>query len=332
MLQRIEHTWDLDYARRVYPFLQEVARFWESYLKLENGRYVIMRDASGEVGDGGSDRNNCLSLGLVRNLFRGMQEVSEELGVDADRRVRWRDILDRLSPFPTVEVEGVRRLRGAESGPAASRVGPSRNNTRLEFMGMVWPSTVVGLESDPALLNVLQDDVRGWASTEWIGHFNGFSMTFPGAVRVGHDPVQILARMREQLEACGFPNLMIFTGGGGIENCSGVPATINEMLVQGHQGMLRLFPVWPRDRAASFVRLRTPGAFLVSAELREGQVGSVVVESERGRRCRLVNPWPGRKVVLKREGQADVELGGERLEWATKAGERAELEVAAPGR
>jgi hypothetical protein len=188
------------------------------------------------------------------------------------------------------------------------------------------------LESDPALLKVLQDDVRGWASTEWIGHFNGFSMTFPGAVRVGHDPVQILARMREQLEACGFPNLMIFTGGGGIENCSGVPATINEMLVQGHQGMLRLFPVWPRDRAASFVRLRTPGAFLVSAELREGQVGSVVVESERGRRCRLVNPWPGRKVVLKREGQADVELGGERLEWATKAGERAELEVAAPGR
>jgi alpha-L-fucosidase 2 len=332
MLQRIEHTWDLDYARRVYPFLQEVARFWESYLKLEDGRYVITRDASGEVGDGGSDRNNCLSLGLVRNLFRGMLEVSGELGLDADRRVRWQDILDRLSPFPTVEVDGIRRLRGAESGPAASRVGPSRNNTRLEFMGMVWPSTVVGLESDPALLKVLQDDVRGWAPKEWIGHFNGFSMTFPGAVRVGHDPVEILARMREQLEACGFPNLMIFTGGGGIENCSGVPATINEMLVQAHQGVLRVFPVWPRDRAASFGRLRTPGAFLVSAELRDGQVGSVVVESERGRRCRLVNPWPGRKVVLRRAGQADELLAGERLEWATKAGERAELEVAGPGR
>lgn len=325
MLQRIEHTWDLGYARRVYPFLQEVARFWESYLQLEGGRYVIARDASGEVGDGGSDRNNCLSLGLVRNLFRGMLEVSQELGLDADRRGRWQDILDRLSAFPTAEVDGVLRLRGAESGPAASRVGPTRNNTRLEFMGMVWPSTVVGLESDPALLKVLQDDVRGWAHKEWIGHFNGFSMTFPGAVRVGHDPVEVLARMREQLETCGFPNLMIFTGGGGIENCSGVPATINEMLVQAHRGVLRVFPVWPRDRAASFGRLRTSGAFLVSAELRDGEVARVVVESERGRRCRMVNPWPGRRVILRRAGRADEVLAGERIEWETKVGELAVL-------
>jgi hypothetical protein len=138
--------------------------------------------------------------------------------------------------------------------------------------------------------------------------------------------------MREQLEACGFPNLMIFTGGGGIENCSGVPATINEMLVQSHQGVLRVFPVWPRDRAASFGRLRTPGAFLVSADFREGQVGRVVIESERGGRCRLVNPWPGRKVVLRMKGLPEELLVGERFEWGMRAWERADLEAAAPGR
>ena len=321
MLQRIEHTWDLDYARKVYPFLQETARFWESYLKLDGGRYVITRDASGEVGDGGSDQNNCLSLGLVRNLFRGMIEVSGELGRDADRRGRWQDILDRLSEFPTVEVDGVRRLRGAEAGPAASRIGPKRNNTRVEFMGMVWPSTVVGFDSDPGLLKVLQDDVRGWARSEWIGHFNGFSMTFPGAVRVGHDPRDILSKLRQQLESFGFPNLMVFTGGGGIENCAGVPATINEMLLQGHRGKLRVFPVWPRDQAASFGRLRAPGAFLVSGEIRDGEIGPVEIESERGRTCRLVNPWPGRSVLLRRSAGGEQRLSGELLEWSTRAGE-----------
>ncbi len=329
MFLRFRHTYDLDYARRVYPFLIEVANFWEDYLKLENGRYVITKDAAGEVGDGGSDKNNCLSLGLVRMFFDGMLEVSRELGTDADRRARWQHILDHLSDFPTTMVEGVRRIRGAESGPAASRVGPKRDNTRVEFMGMVWPSGVLGLGSDPAMLQVLQDDVRGWPAPEWIGHFNGFSLTFPGAVRVGHDPRDILARLRRQLTVGGFPNLMIFGGGGGIENCSGVPATINEMLLQTHAGVMRLFPVWPREQPARFGRLRTHGAFLVSSELRDGEVKSVVIESEKGRACVMQNPWPGRELVIERNGRAAGKRTGDRIRFETSAGERLTLQPGA---
>ena len=325
MLLRFDLTRDREYARRVYPFLLEVANFWEDYLRLEKGRYVIANDASGEVGDGGSDRNNCLSLGLVRMFFQGMLELSQELDADAERRSKWQNILDHLSDFPTAVVDGVQRIRGAESGPAAARVGPQRNNTRIEFMGMVWPSRVLGLESDPAMLQVLRDDVRGWADSEWIGHFNGFSMTFPGAVRVGHDPVDILTKLRRQLTVSAFPNLMIFGGGGGIENCSGVPATINEMLLQGHAGVLRVFPVWPRDRPARFGRLRAPGAFLVSSELREGEVKTLTLESEAGRECALRNPWPGREVGLTRDGRVAENLQGELLRFSTRVGERLSL-------
>lgn len=76
----------------------------------------------------------------------------------------------------------------------------------------------------------------------------------------------MLRRMRRQLEECGFPNLMVFTGGGGKENCSGVPATINGMLVQSHDGVVRVFPCWPEGRPARFGRLRVPGG--VSGEQR----------------------------------------------------------------
>ena len=322
MFMRFYHTYDLEYARRVYPFLIEVANFWEDYLKLEQGRYVITGDALGEVGDGGSDKNNCLSLGLVRMFFKGMLDVSAELGVDAGRRGKWQDILAHLSDFPTAVVDGVRRVQGAEAGPSAGRVGPNREASRVEFMGMVWPSCVVGLESEPALLKMLQDDANGWPEREWINHFNGFSQTFPGAVRVGHDPRDILAKLRQQLTVGSFPNLMVFCGGGGIENCSAVPATINEMLLQSHEGVMRLFPVWPREQPARFGRLRTWGAFLVSSELRDGEVKSVLIESEKGRECTLQNPWPGRDLALKRNGQAAGKLAGQRVHFQTSAGER----------
>jgi hypothetical protein len=263
-------------------------------------------------------------------LFQGMLDVSTELGVDADRRERWRDILARLSAFPTVEVDGIRRIRGAEAGPAASRIGPSRNNTRLEWMGMVWPTGVLGLGSDPATLRMLQDDARGWAESEWIGHFNGFSITFPGAARVGHDPDDLLRKLRRQLTEFGLPNLRVFGGGGGIENCSGVPATLHEMLLQSHDGVLRLFPVWPRSQPARFGQLRARGAFLVSAECREGQVQSVRIRSEQGRDCVIQNPWPGEAWAIVRSGQMPERLQTQRASLPTRPGETFELKPLRP--
>jgi alpha-L-fucosidase 2 len=322
MLMRFYHTYDPGYARRVYPFLCEVANFWEDYLKFENDRYVIAGDALGETGNGIGDVNNCLSLGLLKMFFKGMLDVSAELGTDAARREKWQHILTHLSDFPTtVTADGVRRVQGAESGPAAKRVGPRRGSTRVEFSGMVWPSCVLGLGSPPALLKVLQDDVREWPEREWINHYNGFSQSFPGAARVGHDPRDILAKLRQQLSVAGFPNLMVFGGGGGIENCSGVPATINEMLVQSHAGVMRVFPVWPKDQAASFGRLRTNGAFLVSSEWRAGAVQTLTIESERGRECVVQNPWPGHSLQLTRNGKPAEILSDECLRFKTAVGE-----------
>lgn len=321
MLMRFDHTRDLAYARRVYPVLIEVANFWEDFLKLENGRYVIRGDALGEVGDGGSDMNNCLSLGLVRMLFKGMLDVSGELGVDASRRAKWQDILARLSPFPTVMVDGVRRVRGAEAGPASQRIGPLRDNSRVEFSGMVWPTGVIGLGSDPELLELVRQDARGWPDREWLNHFNGFSQTFPGAARIGHDPVEILSRLRRQLEVGGLPNLLVFAGGGGIENCSTVPATINEMLLQTHEGVMRVFPVWPRERPASFGRLRTHGALLVSGALRDGRIQPIRIESEFATECVVQNPWPGKPTDLQRGRGVSEKLNGDRLRFTMAPGE-----------
>ena len=79
------------------------------------------------------------------------------------------------------------------------------------------------------------------------------------------------------------PNLLLYYGGGGIENCGGFLA-VNEMLLQSHEGVLRFFPCWPKDQDARFGSLRGVGAFLVSAELKNGTVAGVKIVSEKGRR------------------------------------------------
>ena len=79
MLMRYYSTYDEAYARKVYPYLLACADFWEDYLFLENGRYVIRMDHFNEVmpnkRNGGvwrnrlGDFNSTLSLGLVRVMI-----------------------------------------------------------------------------------------------------------------------------------------------------------------------------------------------------------------------------------------------------------------------
>jgi hypothetical protein len=336
MFMRFYATYDRDYAGKVYPFLREIADFWEDYLKFENGRYSVYADSLGESGDGGSDKNNIYTLGLLRMFFNGIVEVSEELGADAGRRGNWRQIADNLSPFTTATVNGVERFRMAESGPSSGIVGPNagagRGAWNCHFLGVVWPSGVIGLGSDPRWLKIARDEARDWPDGDWYNKGTGAAtfrtpfMSYLYAARVGHDPDDILARYRKAIELDGFPNLWLFTGGGGIEQCCCVPGGINEMLLQTHEGVMRLFPVWPKNRPARFGRLRTHGAFLVSSELQDGEVKSLVIESEKGRECKLLNPWPGRSLALRRNEQEAETLSGEIIRFKTQATERITIE------
>ena len=100
---------------------------------------------------------------------------------------------------------------------------------------------------------------------------------------------------------------------------------INEMMLQSHLGLIRVFPVFPDDQTASFYRLRTFGAFLVSSAIEQGHIQFVSIESEKGRDCRILNPWRGREIQVFRNGDKDPSLVGEELLFKTQRGERITL-------
>ncbi|WP_051235957.1 glycosyl hydrolase family 95 catalytic domain-containing protein [Paenibacillus pinihumi] len=317
MLMRFYYTYDLDYARLVYPFLIETANFWEDYLTFEDGRYVIYRDAIHEVGTyteshdnddwdrGLEDMNPILSLALIRMLFKGLIDISGQLQLDADRHEKWAHILGHISDYPTFEREGKTIFRLTEQGYDWW----GDNTLAIQH---IWPAGGIGLDSDPQLLEIAKDTIT--VINRWTD-YNGFPTIFTAAARVGYDPEIILRQLRRQCLEHSFPNLFIFFGGGGIECCSGVPSAINEMLMQSHEQAIRLFPVWPGDKNARFKNLRAVGAFVVSSELSDENITHVEIKSEKGRTCRIFNPWPNSAFSIE-------EIDGERrrtIEWQLSA-------------
>jgi alpha-L-fucosidase 2 len=134
-----------------------------------------------------------------------------------------------------------------------------------------------------------------------------------------------MAKARKKIEIDSYPNLFIYAGGGGVETCSGIPGMINEMMLQSFDNKIRIFPVFPSDQKASFYQLRTFGAFLVSSAIDKGNVKFVIIESEKGRNCSIINPWKNKKVTLFRDGKPSETVSGENVTFVTKPGEVIEV-------
>lgn len=67
---------------------------------------------------------------------------------------------------------------------------------------------------------------------------------------------------------------------------------IQEMLLQSHTGVVNIFPAIPASWTnAKFEKLRAQGAFLISAEKKNGKVTNVEFFSEKGGKLRLKNPF-----------------------------------------
>jgi hypothetical protein len=154
---------------------------------------------------------------------------------------------------------------------------------------------------------------------------NGIETSFPGAVRVGYDADSIIKYLKERLAVQPLPNFYIVQSGGGIETLAAVPLTINEMLLQSYEGVVRVFPNWNHHKDASFERLRAYGAFVVSCRLQKGKIEYVKLLSEQGRPCTMENPWPGKKVQLDRNYKKAEVLEGNTLYFSTSKNERIQL-------
>ncbi|MCX6877814.1 MAG: hypothetical protein NTW21_28985 [Verrucomicrobia bacterium] len=311
-------TYDPDYGRTLYPLVLAVADFWEDYLKFEGGRHVIYSDSIHE--GSGPDFNPVLSLGLVRNAFALALDMSRELGVDAGRHPRWQHILEHLSDYPVQQRDGKTVFRYSEKGMDWCW----ENTLGIQH---IYPAAAIGLDSTPKLLEISRDTIT--ALGRW-GDQNGMNSFYPAAVRVGYDPDIIWNKLGEVVRTLGAPNGFTRGNPHGIENCSIVPNTINEMMLLSHEGVLRLFRVWPRGHNGRFSHLRARGAFLVSAAITKGVVSPVTVLSERGRDLVIENPWPGRAVVVTRNGRQAETVTGERLKLKTAVGEALALTPPAP--
>jgi hypothetical protein len=75
-----------------------------------------------------------------------------------------------------------------------------------------------------------------------------------------------------------------------MEAMSVFATSVNESLLQSYDGIIRIFPAFPADRSGRFT-LHAEGGFIVSSEIRNGEVQWINIKSLYGKTLRVALPW-----------------------------------------
>lgn len=289
-------------AETAYPLMRAVVDFFDDYIgPAVNGKYEVY----GSVHEGANwfAKNDMFSLGAMRFLYREIVAASQAIGRDADRRSHWQDILNNLSEYPlqawgdkvTFKPDAVHDVM-----EALHYQGGARNT------GVLFTTTFdnIGHKTLPAYrLATCYTLDRGnmFHPQRWCGWQNGndFGMMFVMAVRAGYEANRVIEAIKAWKPE---PNGVVSQKDGGGVETAGIIEAINSMLLQSHDGVLRIFPNWNPAVDAQFKRLRAVGAFLVEARYRAAgqQVDSVRIQSEKGGPCVLQSPFVGASLTVTR--------------------------------
>lgn len=300
------YTTDVEWlAETAYPVIKKVAEFYWNYLEKYQERSGGDIYPSACLESLPSYRNVFQDLLFFRFAFRVGIEASEILDVDADCRERWRQGMERVPDYKILEYGGRRRI--ADHGEQEGETVYSENS--FFYCGyiagpLIFPGEDVDPESDSELAQIIREGMEEFDEADAFTHnFLSFSLDVPAA-RLKMDKAYHM--VRHAVNACRYPTgtpamfnnmesgmsgLQMYPYGLQVEDFT-MPFVIAERLMQSYGRVIRLFPAWSKEKAASFTTLRAEGGFLVSSTLEGGEIGDTTIHSTVGGTCRLRCPWP----------------------------------------
>lgn len=311
---RWEFTRDKDFLRkRVYPLYQEVGQFYQDYLvkdpRMGNpnfGRLVTVPSYSPENHYLGGPQPVSLVIGatmdfqLIYEVFNNLIEGSKILGVDTEKRTEWQFILDNIPP-----------LRAGKNGQLQEWLEDydETNNpghAAVSNQYAVFASGQITPEFTPELAKASRISLERRLALNspgggggWPGALFSFCWARHNEGDKAYDLIRnMIGNCRDGiLFACGSPVHQI-------DQNFGMTATMAELLLQSHNGELKLLPALPTDWPTGHVRgLRARGDFEVEITWENNQMKKAMILSLSGNDCKIRSHVP----IQVRSGRKNIQ-------------------------
>jgi alpha-L-fucosidase 2 len=286
-------------ARRAYPVMKEAAEFFLDYLvDHTDGYWVTGPSLSPEVGyrmPNGESGKLCMGpsmdIQIVRELFSRCIEASEILGGNRAFRDRLGSVLERL-PGHRYGKHGELRewLEDYETRDP--------NHVHISHLFAVFPASQITVDTTPALAEAARISLERRGDAAGMAWGMAWRAACWARLQDGNRAQTILKNM---LATNTNPSLLTEHGLFQIDGNLSSTAAIAEMLLQSHNGIIRLLPALPGAWPEGYVKgLRARGGFEIDIAWRDGKLTETAIISRAGGSC---NVQPVTAVDVKSDGQ-----------------------------
>lgn len=270
---------------KIYPIMRESVRFYTQWLVYDDKQQRLVSSPTYSPEHGPVTVGNTYEQSLIEQLFIDFLAASEALAIDDELTDTVREMLPQLKPY-SVGKTGMLKEWYEEDEPDFDRSAVQKNHRHLShLMGLYPGKRITGgtpelMDAAIASMNDRGDESTGWARAYKV---NLWARTGDGS--------RAYKLLRGLLESCTFDNLWDFHPPFQIDGNFGASAGIAEMLIQSHDGCIKVLPACPPEwKSGEFSGLCARGGFTVDAKWENGVVTYAVVSSEKGGACRIILP------------------------------------------
>ena len=321
---------------RAYPFMKDVVTFLEQVSKVDkDGIRRLPMSSSPEIFDNSinawfKDMTN-YDLSLMHFAFKAASEMAGALNL-SDEAAHWKKLESQLQ---ALAVDEEMSLAFAKGFPYDQSHRHFSHAMSIHPLGLLdYSQGEKSQEIINATINKLEKIGPDWwcgYSYSWFGNMRARAFDGEGAAKA----------LKTFAECFCLPNTFHangdqtksgkskftyrpFTLEGNFAFASGV----QEMLLQSHTGVIRIFPAVPASwKDISFRDLRAMGAFLISAEQKAGAVQKIEITSEQGGICKIAVPASLKGELSITGNQSEASRNGDILSIPTQKGEKIVISV-----
>lgn len=274
------HTLDIEWLKKIYPLMVEVAEYYEDVLvEMPDGTLGFNPSYSPEnwpTGKRPTAVNATMDIAIAKQFLGEVVHAAKTLGVDAEDRGKWSAMRDRLTPYQV-----------SENGFFAEWLAPGQPDNNLHrhasHLYALYDDAPAEILTNAALVAAVKKTIDARMD---FNENRSRTMAF-GYVQNGLAACKIgdAARAARCLKLLTDKNWL--KGGGSChdwKNCfntdisGGYPYLISEMLVHSEEGVVRFLPAKPKEWKSGSIKglLLRGGIVLESLEWQDDDFSAIL--------------------------------------------------------
>ena len=311
---RYRYSMDKGWLREYgYPVLRELALFYTDFLqKGKDGRYHAFPSIQGEDGFTGiPDTLTDVAQVMLHARFAlcVALETAGILDLDMDLQKQWKERIDNLADINSMHAKHHKAVENwnemIDDLKRLSREARISWDEITRNRGDYFPPEFLGFDGNirnpSAEIQPEFNDPDFCTSRWYCGKMPLYWMT--ELRNHTFKPERDWPAVRHILEKWRTPNGLLcamavnmYGYPGAWSEATGIIAPIQECLLENRDNVIKIFPAAPEAWGdVTFNKLRTEGAYLVSAERRNGKTTYVKITAEKGGKLCLSDPFKGGK-------------------------------------